>query len=213
MGAPASPVNAARRRCDAPDRAFGAWSADRRGTPPRCGGWSLTPIVLFWIVIEGLMDGHRATLLGSATLAWVSDYGQFYLVDPADEPFVAPTKITSEMMRRGFFAAPSGLVVYTNDSLQQRIDLAIYDGEPAHPATEPMSGAAWTRVEQADLHFPSRSFGVSSPSHPPRPFGPVFHVGSELMRARIAWKEFEGSRDDSVPVEPDVIAVSLWPRP
>ncbi len=159
------------------------------------------------------MDGHRATLLGWATLAWVSDYSQFYLIDPADAAFEAPTEITAEMMRRDFFATPSGLVVYTQDCLRQHIDISIYDGEPAHPATEPMSQAAWTRVEGADLHFPSRSFGLSSPSHPTLPFGPLFLVGSELMRARIAWKEFKGSRDDSIPVEPDVIAVSLWPRP
>ena len=159
------------------------------------------------------MDEHRVALLGSATLVWGSDYGQFYLVDPADEPFEAPTKITAEMMRRSVFATPCGLVVYTNDCLQQHIDIAIHDGEPAHPATEPMSGAAWTRVGEVDVHFPSRTFGVSSPSLPILPFGPVFHVGSELMRARIAWREFEGSRDDSVPVEPDVIAVTLWPRP
>ena len=76
-----------------------------------------------------------------------------------------------------------------------------------------MSGAAWTRVADADLRFPSRSFTISSPSHPDSPFGPVFFVGSETVKARIAWEEFEGSRDDSVPVEPDVIAISLWPRP
>ena len=112
------------------------------------------------------MDGRRVALLGSANLAWQSDYSQFYLIDPDDDGFRAPEEITAEMERRSFIAAPSGLVVYTNDCLQQHIRLSIHDGEPLHPATEPMSGAAWTRVGEADLHFPSRSFGVSSPSHP-----------------------------------------------
>jgi len=29
---------------------------------------------------------------------------------------------------------------------------------------------------------------------------------------RIGWMEFQGSRDDSVPVEPDIIDISIWPR-
>ena len=109
------------------------------------------------------MDERRVTLLGRAILAWQSDYTQFYLVDPSDGDFTAPVEITAEMEARSLFVLPSGLVVYTNDCTQQHIQITIHDGEPIHPATEPMSGAAWTRAEEAELHFPSPSFTVSSP--------------------------------------------------
>ena len=159
------------------------------------------------------MQERQSTLLGQATLAWQSDYGQFCLIDPGSSTYASPTEITAEMEARSLFVLKSGLVVYTSDCLQQHIEITVYDGEPAHPSTEPMSGAAWTRVEAADLTFPSRSFTISSPSRPdPMPFGPVFFVGAEAMKARIAWKAFQGGRDDSVPVEPDVIAISLWPQ-
>lgn len=148
---------------------------------------------------------------GWATFAWQSDYGQFYLIDP-DEPFTPPIEITPEMERRSLFAAPAGLVVYTQDCLQQHIRISIYDAEPDPSPVEQMSGKPWTRVETTPACFPSRKFTISSPSMPdPFPAGPVFLLDSGKVAARINWMEFEGSRDDSVPVEPDVIEITLWP--
>ncbi|WP_338661951.1 hypothetical protein VQH23_17180 [Pararoseomonas sp. SCSIO 73927] len=151
-------------------------------------------------------------LRGWASLAWQADYGQFYLVDPEDAAFRPPEEITPEMMERSLFVPPAGLVVYTEGCLQQRIDFAIHDAESEHPEAEPMTGNPWTRVRTADLSFPSRRFSISSPSSPdPLPCGPFFLLDTPSVRARIAWMEFQGSRDDSVPVEPDVIAITLWP--
>ncbi|MBP0493619.1 hypothetical protein [Roseomonas indoligenes] len=151
-------------------------------------------------------------LRGWASLAWQSDYGQFYLVDPGDSAFRPPEEITPEMMNRSLFVPANGLVVYTEGCLQQRIDIAIHDTEPDHPTAEPMGGNPWARVGTVGLLFPSRRFALSSPSSPsPLPCGPFFLLDSATVMARISWMEFQGSRDDSVPVEPDVIAIALWP--
>ncbi|WP_426960281.1 hypothetical protein [Muricoccus radiodurans] len=152
------------------------------------------------------------TLTGSATFAWQADYGQFYLTDPEDPTFRPPVEITPEMEARSLFVPATGLVVYTGDCLQQHVHIAIHDAEPDHAPAEPMSGKPWTRVEAARARFPGRRFAISSPSLPdPLPCGPFFLLPSETVEVRIAWMEFEGSRDDSVPVEPDVIEVALWP--
>lgn len=149
---------------------------------------------------------------GWATFAWQSDYGQFYLLDHEDSTFMAPIEITPEMEQRSFFVTPTGLVVYTQSCLQQHIRISIYDTEPDHSPVEMMSGKPWTRIETAAARFPSRKFMISSPSMPdPLPAGPVFLLDAERVTARICWMEFQGSRDDSVPVEPDVIEITLWP--
>lgn len=150
---------------------------------------------------------------GWAAFAWQSDYGQFYLVDRNDSSFRAPEIITDEMIQRGLCALPKGLVIYTNDCLQQHIRIRIFDTEPDHLPAEQMSGNPWTKVETIEACFPSRTFSISSPSMPdPLPAGPVFLLETEKVKARISWMEFQGSRDDSVPVEPDVIEITFWPR-
>jgi hypothetical protein len=150
---------------------------------------------------------------GWATFAWQSDYGQFYLIDDETSDFEAPVDITPEMERQSFFAAPTGLVIYTGSSLHQRIRVRIYDTEPGRSEVEEMSGNSWTRVETTVAHFPSRKFALSSPSMPaPLPAGPVFLLDAERVSVRIQWMEFQGSRDESVPVEPDVIELILWPN-
>lgn len=149
---------------------------------------------------------------GWATFAWQSDYGQFYLFDD-QEDFTAPIEITPEMAQRSFFVTPTGLVVYTADCLQQHIRIRIYETQPDHSPIEEMSGSPWTRVEKTEACFPSRKFTISSPSTPqPLPAGPVFLLTTERVAARISWMEFQGGRDDSIPVEPDVIEITLWPR-
>jgi len=149
---------------------------------------------------------------GWATFAWQSDYGQFYLIDPQAPTFEAPTEITPEMEQRSLFATPAGLVVYTQSCLQQHIRIAIYDREPDHPQVEDMSGKPWTRVGVTQARFPSRTFTLSSPSTPdPLPAGPLFLLETPIVVVRISWMEFQGSRDESVPVEPDVISLTLWP--
>ncbi len=76
-----------------------------------------------------------------------------------------------------------------------------------------LSGRPWTQVGTIAARFPSCRFAVSSPSSPdPLPFGPFFFLGAEAVLVRVSWMEFQGSRDDGVPVEPDVIEVVIWPR-
>jgi hypothetical protein len=131
-------------------------------------------------------------------------------VDREDETFEAPVEITAEMEARSLCLMPRGLVIYTQSCVQQHIRVAIYDSEPEHPVTEPMSENLWARVEQTQSCFPSKSFGISSPSLPnPLPCGPVFLVESADCIIQINWMEFQGSRDDSVSVDPDIIAI--WP--
>jgi hypothetical protein len=150
--------------------------------------------------------------LGGASFAWVSDYGQFYLIDADDPQFHAPTVTTDEMQRRRWHPMASGLVVYTNDCLQQNIEVRVHDVEPPLDATEWRSKNTWTQVERASAEFPSKRFTLSSPSHPDtHTAGPFFRIRTSKVAIRIAWMEFQGSRDDSVPVQPDVIRLDLWP--
>jgi hypothetical protein len=149
---------------------------------------------------------------GWATFAWQSDYGQFYLVDREDKAFEPPVEITPEIEARSLCVTPNGLVIYTQSCLQQHIRIAIYDSEPEHSVTEPMSGNLWTRIEQTQASFLSKSLGISSPSLPdPLPCGPIFLVDSADCMIQINWMEFQGSRDDSVPVDPDIIDIAIWP--
>ncbi|TDR95662.1 hypothetical protein [Enterovirga rhinocerotis] len=149
---------------------------------------------------------------GWATFAWQSDYSQLYLVDPEANTFEAPIEITPEIYQQSFFVPPSGLVVYTADCLQQHIRVRIYDTQPVLPEVEEMSGNPWTRVETTEACFPSRSFTLSSPSMPyPLPAGPLFLLNTEKVAIRIQWMEFQGGRYDSVPVEPDLIEITVWP--
>jgi len=151
-------------------------------------------------------------ILGSARLAWQSDYGQFYLVDLRDTAFTPPMAITPVMERQRFQATPAGLVVYTADCLQQHVEIRVHDAEPMFSEVELMSDRPWTQVETTPAHFPCRTFSISSPCAPdPQPFGPLFLTPSEHVQVRIAWVEFDGARDDSVPVEPDVIQIDIWP--
>lgn len=150
---------------------------------------------------------------GWATFAWQSDYSQFYLIDRGDEAFEAPVEITAEIEKQSYATMSAGVVVYTQDSLNQHIHIGIYDTEPEHSPTEPMSGKPWTRSQTTDVRFPSKSFGLSSPSAPdPLPNGPIFLVDSTDCRLRINWMEDQGVRDFSGPTDPDVIRLTIWPR-
>jgi hypothetical protein len=152
------------------------------------------------------------TYRGGATFAWQSDYAQFYLVDGDDPRFEAPTDITTEMTVRRWHRMASGLVVYSNDSLQQFIDVRIFGAMPSADPAEWRSGKAWTQTEMADACFPSRRLTLSSPSKAgTESCGPSFRVDATSMAVRIQWMEFQGSRDDSKPLVPDVIRLDLWP--
>lgn len=133
-------------------------------------------------------------------------------MDREDKIFEAPVDITEEMEAKCLFVMPSGITVYTQSCLQQHIRIAIYDREPHHPSADPMSDKPWTHVETVEVRFPSKGFWISSPSIPdPLPNGPIFLVDTVACAMRISWMEFEGSRDDSVPIEPDVIDIAIWP--
>ncbi len=155
--------------------------------------------------------------LGGATLAWQSDYGQFYLADAAaGDHLQAPTDITPEITARSWCIFPQGLAVYTNDCLQQHLRLTIHDSAPPPLPVEPFSGKPWTRIETVQMTFPSKRITLSSPSSRSGGStgdlgGPFFHLASAACHVRICWMEFPGSRDDSVPIEPDVIDMALWP--
>ncbi|HWJ88332.1 MAG TPA: hypothetical protein VNS12_09705 [Pelagibacterium sp.] len=152
-------------------------------------------------------------LRGWARFAWQADYGQFYLIDAEDAGFEAPIEITAEMDRRSLFVPAAGIVIYTQDCLNQHIRIAIHESEPDHPPVEEISGKPWTRVETVEASFPSGRFTMSSPSMPfPLPGGPLFFLNATTVTARISWMEFEGTRDESVPFDPDVIQIALWTR-
>ena len=150
---------------------------------------------------------------GWATLAWQSDYSQIYLIDCGDETFEAPVEITAEIEKQSYATMPTGVVIYTQDSLNQHIHVAIYDIEPEHLSMGPISGKSWTKTEIVDVRFPSKRFAVSSPSAPdPLPSGPFFLVDSTDCTLRIDWMENQEVRDFSGPTDPDVIHLTLWPR-
>ncbi len=149
---------------------------------------------------------------GGATFAWQSDYLQFYLVDGDDPRFEAPVDVTPEMSARRWHRAATGLSVYSNDSLKQLIEIRIFGAERAPDLTEWRSGKPWTQTEVASAKFPSRRLTLSSPSKAgTESYGPSFRVDAVAMAVRIQWMEFQGSRDDSKLVDPDVIQIDLWP--
>ena len=153
------------------------------------------------------------TYRGGAALAWQADYAQFYLVDGDDAGFRAPEDITPLMMTSRWHALPSGLVVYTNDCLQQVIDIGIFSAEPPVESQEWRSQRPWTQIELAQAAFPSCRFAVSSPSKAgTESYGPVFRLDSPNVAIRIMWMEHEGDRYDTAGVQPDVIRLELWPK-
>jgi len=73
-----------------------------------------------------------------------------------------------------------------------------------------MSDKPWTHVETVEVRFPSKSFSISSPSMPdPLPNGTIFLVDTVTCAMRISWRKFEGSRDDSVPADPNVMDIAI----
>lgn len=158
-------------------------------------------------------DDTVMTYRGGATLSWQSDYAQFYLVDGDDPHFEAPIDITSDMTVKRWHRMSSGLVVYTNDSLKQLMEIRIFDAAQAADPTEWRSAKAWTQAELTGARFPSRRFTVSSPSAAgTESYGPSFRVAAADVVVRIQWMEFQGSRDDTQLVEPDVIRLDIWPN-
>lgn len=151
---------------------------------------------------------------GGASFAWQSDYAQVYLVDAGSASnFRAPEDITSEMMQRRWHGVPSGLVVCTNDTLQQVIEIRIFGAEPPVDASEWRSGRPWSQVELARAAFPSKQFALSSPSKAgTEGYGPAFRLDTADVSVRILWMEFGGNRYDTAPVQPDVIRIDLWPH-
>jgi hypothetical protein len=169
------------------------------------------------VVVSGLRvpkfhAGEFMSYRGGATFAWQPDYRQFYVVDSAHTLFQAPEDITSEMMLRRWHGMATGLAVYTNDCLQQLIEIGIFGSEPPLRTADWRSGRAWTQVETTVALFPSKQFTLASPSRGgPDNYGPDFRVDSETTAVRIHWMEFQGSRRDDTPVEPDVIRLEFWP--
>jgi hypothetical protein len=45
----------------------------------------------------------------------------------------------------------------------------------------------------------------------PLPYGPIFLVSSADCVIQINWMESQGGRDDSVPFDPDIIDIAIWP--
>jgi hypothetical protein len=149
---------------------------------------------------------------GGATFAWQSDYAQFYLVDVVDNQFEAPTDVTPDITTQRCHPMTAGLVILTNDCLQQLIEVRIFGDEPSADTAEWRSGRAWTQVETVVVTFPSKQFTLDSPSKgSPGRYGPNFRVDATTMSVRVQWMEFQDSRDDTKLTEPDVIRLDLWP--
>ena len=152
------------------------------------------------------------SMIGGAQFARQSDYGQFYLVDRDQKVSFESDVNTPEMEKKRVGATDFGLLVYTNDSLHLHVRIYIHDAAPEASATELMSYNPWTQVEELTARFPSRSFSIDSPSSAyPTQAGPVFFLPTDHVHIRVSWMEFQGERDESVPVEPNVIQVDIWP--
>ncbi len=151
------------------------------------------------------------TYRGGATLAWQSDYCQFYLQNDGASGFEAPVDITPDMMRRRWHVVPNGLVVYTNDCLKQLIEVRIFSAAPAMEPMEWRSQRIWTQTETAEVGLPLNTFALSSPSRAGlERYGPLFRVDATQMTVCIQWME-HGASDDTASILDDVIRLTLWP--
>jgi hypothetical protein len=149
--------------------------------------------------------------LGSTTLAWSSDYAQFYLVDAEDAIIEGIDTLGDAAFSARYHVAPNGLVVYTADCLRQEIRITLHDGEPAPMTSEPVSERPWTHTVHTTVEFPSEYFALSSPSGAGDPrWRPRFPSPARRVMARIHWCELDEARYDAHRTLPDV---TLWPAP
>jgi hypothetical protein len=205
------------RRNDASAFAYAldAWKAAREQFPQNWNDAALEAEELApFFAAAGVKPTSRltSTLLGGASLAWQSDYGQFYLVDAEDQNWDAQVDITDDIMVRRWSRMSTGLIVYTNDCLEQVLDIELYDGEPHWDVVERRSRRAWTQVEIALASFPSRRLAVTSPSRGSvSPGGPFFFLSSPTVVVGIGWLDFAARGDDSGVSLPEVIRIELWP--
>ena len=100
-------------------------------------------------------------------------------------------------------------MVYTNDSLQQLLEIRVFDVMPDADVKEWRSSRTWNQTESVAFDLPSRQFIVSSPSSAIGTASPAFAVDGPEVQARIHWMEHPAPRDDSKLVQPDVIRLDV----
>jgi hypothetical protein len=151
-------------------------------------------------------------ILSETSLAWCSDYAQFYVLDTYSLSLPEADKFGSEVYAQGFYIAKNGFVVFTEDTSRQIIRVRIEDSPFECKAVEELSGDGWNKTKQFQAEFPSKTFVVSSPSksgtevHMPR-----FVLPSKRVTARVSWLEYGEDEYNIFRPKPDIIQLDMWP--
>jgi hypothetical protein len=150
--------------------------------------------------------------LGGGSLAWCSDYGQIYFFDTQAGPVEGLDLIDAAVFERGWHVGNAGFVIYTQDALHQRVDIAVHDSAPEESDTDVSSNDAWTKSVQFTAQFPSRKMLVSNPSAAGgEGYAPHFSLPAAACSVRVNWLEYPDERYDAFRPKPDVFRIEIWP--
>jgi hypothetical protein len=150
--------------------------------------------------------------LGGGSLAWCSDYVQIYFFDAGHGPIAGLDNLPAETFERGWHLGDAGFVIYTQDALHQRINIAIHNSAPDATANETLSEDAWTKSAQFDCRFPSQKMVVSSPSATGgEAHAPTFALPAVTCTVRISWLEYPDDCYNAFRPKPDVFCIEIWP--
>jgi hypothetical protein len=150
--------------------------------------------------------------LGGGSLAWCSDYAQIYFFDTGHGPITGLDALDASVFERGWHVGEAGFVLYTQDALHQRINIAIHDSPAEESAKELLSEDAWTRTALFDCQFPSKAMVISSPSAAGgATYAPTFALPAAACTVRASWLEYPDDAYNAYRPKPDVFQVQIWP--
>ncbi len=150
------------------------------------------------------------TILSNFAFDWCSDYGQFMLTD-VETRFAFLEDISDTVYARGYHVAPGGLLVYTQDCLRQRIEVALLDSAPPPPEPDSVTPTQKFRTAQTSTSFPSGFFTIGSVSKTNyEAYGPRWNVGTSALSIRISWTEFLTDTYNPQRPEVDCFRLDLW---
>jgi hypothetical protein len=150
--------------------------------------------------------------LGGGSLAWCSDYAQIYFFDSGHGLIKGLDALDAAVFERGWHADEAGFVIFTQDALHQRINVAIYDSAPEESAIDVLSGDSWTKSVQFTAKFPAQKMFISGPSASNLDsYAPTFALPAVSCMARVSWLEYPNDRYDAFRPKPDVFRVEIWP--
>jgi hypothetical protein len=150
--------------------------------------------------------------LGGGSLAWCSDYGQIYFFDTDAGPIAGLDDLPTEVFERRWHAGETGFVIYTQDALRQRINIAIHDSAPDDVPTEPLSEDRWTKSAEFKGQFPSQKMLISSPSASGgETYAPTFALPAAACAVRVSWLEYPEDCYNAFRPKPDVFRIEIWP--